>query len=156
MNEQDQELIDMNFGDSIKIEKDNLDGEFLRQPQLVFKFGKMEADADKEVNELEQKLKVAEAEAYKSARNSTEKITEKAIQSVIDSSDEVRKISNDLIKARYNKKIMAAVVKAFDHRKSALENLVQLWMRDYFSTPKNPKGTEELSNNQRAGLKRKD
>jgi len=145
----------MNYEDDIKIDKENLDGEFLKQPQLVFQYCRLEADADKEVNELENKLKVAEAEKYKEAKTSTEKMTEKAIQSIIDSSPEINQISTALIKAIHNKKILSGVIKSFDHRKSVLENLVQLWMRDYFSTPKNPKGTDGLADSQRAGLKRK-
>jgi hypothetical protein len=146
----------MNYEDDIKIDRENLDGEFLKQPQLVFQYCKLEADADKKVNELEEKIKVAEAEAYKTAKTSNERITEKAIQSIIDSDVTITVLYTALIKAKHNKKIVSAVVKAFDHRKSALENLVQLWMRDYFSTPKNPKGTDNLQENQRAGLKRKE
>jgi hypothetical protein len=146
----------MNYEDDIKIDRENLDGEFLKQPQLVFQYCKLEADAIQERDKLKEELKITEAALFEKIQNSGEKITVSATQAKVDMSDERVKVVAKLIGAEHNLNILQGVIKAFDHRKSALENLVQLWMRDYFSTPKNPKGTDNLQENQRAGLKRKE
>jgi hypothetical protein len=44
-----------------------------------------------------------------------------------------------LIEAAYQLNIIQSAVRAFDHRKAALENEVKLWLGAYYSGPKEPR-----------------
>jgi len=122
----------------------SLDEDFLVQPGLYMKYSVMAADADKCKNQAKEKLDVVKAELDRAIRKEPsqfglEKITESVVASTIILQPEYKEASDELIEASYQYSILQAAVRAFDHRKSALENEVKLWLGTYFAGPKEPR-----------------
>ncbi len=46
---------------------------------------------------------------------------------------------DELIHANYELNMLQSAVRALDHKRSALENEVKLWLGNYFSGPKEPR-----------------
>jgi hypothetical protein len=72
-----------------------------------------------------------------------DRITEGAISSVITINDEYDAINRDYIEKKYQYEVATGVVKSFEHRKSALENLVRLHGQSYFAGPSVPHNLSE-------------
>jgi hypothetical protein len=70
------------------------------------------------------------------------KPTDKSVEATLTALPQYTKIENAVTDAKHKVDVCQAHVDALDHRKKALENLVQLEGRDYFSTPRVPKGAE--------------
>lgn len=117
-----------------------LDVEWIRQPKLYFTYAKKLADARRQVDELRAQLDLDAAELDKEIRTSPEdfgleKITEPSVKQCILTQKRYTKTQNALIEAKHKADVFNAVVEALEHRKRALEKLVDLHGRDYFSEP---------------------
>ena len=124
-----------------QIDKNNLDAEWLRQSNLYNKYAAKAADARRDFDECKNVLEVVKAEVSLSIRQSPEhhgisKVTEAVINQTVEIQGAVKDAQNDVVIARYQHEICSAAVNALDHKKKALENLVTLFMADYFSSPR--------------------
>ena len=123
-----------------------LDEEWLRQPSLYMKYSLLVADAEKKRGLAKERLDVTKAELERAIRKDPDKyipteikLTEAVITSTIVLQPAYREDNSKLTEANYELDILQAAVRAFDHRKSALENEVRLWVGNYFSGPKEPR-----------------
>ncbi len=126
------------------IDRMSLDEEWLKQPAMYRYFATQAEDAYKEADKLENDLKVIDAEIEKEIRHNAEmnesKITEKAVASEILLNKKHKEAVEAALDARYEARVLNnAVTRALDHRKKALENLVQLELNSYNSTPREPR-----------------
>lgn len=131
----------MNYEADIKIDETVLDLEWLEQPNLMLKFTRYSAEMRKVADEIEAELDVIKAEVEKEVREDPEKfgikkITEAAVKAAILLDTRFIKVNKDLIQAKFEAKVAEGAVKAFDHRKDALENLVKLHGQQYFAGPR--------------------
>lgn len=122
-------------------DRDALDEEWVRQPELYHQYAVDLADARLDLEEKKNKLEVIRAELDKDIRTSPEdyelqKITETAISATILTQSRYTKGLERVNKARHRVDVLTAAVTALDHKKKALENLVYLHGQDYFSSPK--------------------
>jgi hypothetical protein len=134
----------------LEIDSDKLDEEWLNQPDLFFKYAKLKAKTDRELDEAKSELDVVEAELDKAIRNRPEKydlikITDKSIEKAILREASYQNALDALNDAKYKSAILDAAVKALDHRKRALENLVFLHGQNYFSSPRANDETKEFA-----------
>jgi len=118
-----------------------LDEEWVRQPQLRRYYGTLEADASAAYEEARNNRKVVEAEIALDVRRNPgkyglEKVTEKAVEAMVPTTDEVRQAISDEIEARHAYDLAKASVAAIEHKKKALEKTVELHVTDYYSEPK--------------------
>jgi kynurenine formamidase len=125
----------------IDIDKNQLDVECERQPELVYQYGCKLADAKKELAEANADLDVIKAEVADDVRSNPkkyglDKITVDAVASAVAAAKEVKAATTDVIAARHLVDTTQAAVNALDHKKRMLENLVDLHGRDYFSSPR--------------------
>lgn len=144
--------------DFFAVDQHRLDEEWVRQPKLFHEYAVKLADARAEVDRLKAKRDLAEeqveyvaAEINSMIRQDPEqfglpKVTEDAIknavrthQDYIDAQEKVHKIRQREIEARREVGVLEAAVNALEHKKRSLENLVELFLRDYFSSPRAPK-----------------
>jgi len=122
-----------------------LDEEWLRQPGLYMKYSSMAADAQKRRDQLKERLEVIKAELDKKIRLTpsnyvtAEKVTETSIAFAILLQPEYKEAANDLTESNYELNMLQSAVRALDHKRSALENEVKLWLGSYFSGPKEPR-----------------
>ena len=134
------------YDDDLRIDIDQLDVEWLRQPRLYMKYAEMAEQADLEVKKAKEKM---ELEYAKSFRKILDEFDKKPSDSMIDAlilSDypEYGEAKSAYAEAIYRANVLAAVVKAMDQRKSAIEGLVKLWAGQYFSGPREPRDTSVM------------
>lgn len=134
--------------DFLIIDEHSLDKEWVEQPRLSFKYSEKLADAQLALDEAEDELSIVAAELDKSIRASPEdyeidKVTEPAIKAAIPLQEEHRTALATIRTCKHRVNILKGANKAIDHRKRALENLVDLYGQNYFSSPRAPDGAKE-------------
>lgn len=158
----------MNYEEDARIDPDALDVEWLKQAGLMREYCKHQAQTKKEVDEAKERLDVGKARIEMRIRSDPEayglaKITESAVSSTLLLQQEYQDLSQEYIDAKYENDIAVAVIRALEHKKSALENLVNLFGRSYFAGPRVPRNLshewlenqKRKENNTRVKIKRK-
>lgn len=129
----------MSYKDDLKIDEGNLHGEWKDQPFLQMKYVEEATHADVNAKRAKENLEIEKAELYLSIRKmkefNKEKITEAIIDAEIKVSNEYKEAHTVYFKALEKSKILNGAVDAFEQRKCALENIVKLHGRGYFSQP---------------------
>lgn len=127
--------------DILKIDQNNLDLEWIKQPDLVYEIAMDVANNRLRMDTLKDELSLLEATLSKEARSNPEdfeieKVTEKAIEMAILSHEDYQAKQIECRDARYDYEINVALLNALEHKKRALESLVSLHGQSYFSTPR--------------------
>lgn len=130
------------YDNELQINPDALDVEWLMQPQLFMKYAEALAEAENRVDSAKENLELTKAETDSDIRNNieaytgtTKKPTETVVLSIVTQHHDYKKALTRFNKAKRDAKIMLMAVRAFDQRKTALENLVKLHGQSYFSSP---------------------
>lgn len=127
--------------DDLAIDKMSLDEEWERQPLLYLKYANDLAEAEINRDNLKDLIDVEKAAVERKIREKPEdygitgKPTEGAIKAAILGDKEIEKITIEYFEASKEAKLLGSIVKALDHRKKALEKLVDLFLSGYFSRP---------------------
>ena len=138
--------------DIFDLDKFRLDEEWVEQPKLYFESASKLAASRQEYERAKAERDVVKAEEELKVRNNPEKYglektTEAAIGQVVTTSLKLRVANEKIITTKYEMDMQQAEVDALEHRKKALENLVQLEARNYFSAPKASKETVDRMRN---------
>lgn len=140
---------DVDYILDLAIDPHKLDEEWLKQPALYMKYSEMASKAQKLKDELKERVEVIKAGIDQLVRENPEKynaptdkkgeikITEAWITGAIIRDGRYQEAVKEYNEALYEFNILSAAVKSFDHKKKALEGMVQLWQGSYFSVPKN-------------------
>jgi len=134
----------MNYEDDIKIDELALDIEWLDQPRLMLKYTKYQAETRKQMDLAKERLELVKAELDKKIRSDPEsygirKVTETVVTNTIVLTDDYQKAVDDYLNAKFEYDVASGIVKAFEQRKSSLENLVRLFGQEYFAGPSAPR-----------------
>lgn len=134
----------MNYEEIIKIDETSLDLEWLDQPVKMLQITTAQAEAQRDMEKIQDRLELIKAELDKEIRTDPDKfgitkITEGAIQAAILSMKIYKEINEQLIQARFENNVLKGAVKSFEQRRDALENLVRLHGSQYFAGPKMPR-----------------
>ena len=149
----------MGYESDLKIDENALDREFIMQPSKYMEYAKKAAQADSERKKAKESLELTLAKLDKHAREKAaengEKVTEKVIDGRVKMADDYQDALAEVRDAEYSYSVLIGAVRAFDQRKTALENLVKLYIGGYFSAPQqDTNDTEEtLSKRTSAGQK---
>ena len=134
--------MELNYEKDIEIDGQSLDQEWLRQPSLFMRYSRELADAKERMSRASEKLDITKADAGNAAR---EKFAAENIKATVDmvrdaaqKDKNVKADTDALIKAEHEVNILTSAVRAFDHRKAALEGLVTLHGQNYFAGPSVP------------------
>lgn len=132
----------------IQIDKDNLDEEWIEQPRRYFRWAADLADAKRDADTAANNAKLVYAEVEKAVRASPEqygiaKLTESSVEAAVVSSPAYREAQAVLLEKRHQADVLAAAVAALEHRKKALEKLVELFLANYWSRPKAPDAAKD-------------
>ena len=124
----------------ISIDESALDVEWLRQPELMGKYTKIQAKAQRNYDLIAEELKSLRADLDKSIRKNPEKykidkLTEGSVDSAIRSRSSYKQKKTELIEAQYEWNTANGMVSAFHQKKASLENEVKLFGMDYFAGP---------------------
>ena len=131
---------EFDYATEIKIDPNALDVEWLEQPQLFMKYAEAAVNARTVMDRAKENLDVCRAELDLEVRSKFEKKpTESQIANTIITEDRYKEENMKYIEAKHEYDILSAAVRAFDQKKSALENLVRLQGQQYFAGPQEPR-----------------
>ena len=159
MSKKDKDIEDSDFLD---IDKNLLDDEWLGQPKLYFRWAVQLEDAKEDLDEAKRTLDVEKTE-FERAKASIDldirkkpdeyklpKVTDKSILAVMllqseyqDAQEEFFVVQKEVDVAKHRVGILQAAVTSLDHRKKALEKLVDLHGQKYFASPRASEGSKE-------------
>lgn len=132
----------------LEIDPNALDVEWLRQPKLIGKYHDLLVDAKEEVDDARQDLDNEKAKLDLDIRSNKEKYdldktTEAVISSTILLQKSYKEAQKEFNEANYNHLMIQNSLKALEHKKKALENLVILHGQNYFASPKEPRNLDK-------------
>jgi len=132
------------FNNDLVIDQHALDQEWLRQPMLYQFHAERTAELRRMLDLAKEAVTDMEAELDREIRDSAgdSKITEKAIAQKIALNPKLRQAKTDMLDVKFDLDKATGMLTSLDHRRRALENLVELHGRDYFSTPREPKSVK--------------
>ena len=135
----------MSFQEDIQIDKSRLDEEWLQQPTLLFKYSEQLAGAEKNLDLIELKRDTIIAELTADSADETGLTSEYKIKQWINRQPTYQEVQREKIEAKYQLNILRGVVRAFEHRKKSLENMVSLFLSNYYAESFNPVKAELVS-----------
>jgi hypothetical protein len=140
----------MSYGDDINIDEDGLDVEWINHSRLMMKYCRKAAEAHRDMDLAKERLDLARATLDQAIRSdpkaygiTAEKPTEASINAAILMNVDYQTASTAYIDAKFENNVANDAVRAFDHRKSALENLVRLHGQSYFAGPAIPRNLHD-------------
>ena len=123
----------------LEIDKFALDEEWIKQPGLYFEWAERVASARQSLDLAKAQLDVKRAEVSLKVRSrkvaDKAKPTEALINTMIETDLTYQEAQNKVIRLKHRVDVLSGMVTALDHRKKALENIVQLDGRQYFAQP---------------------
>lgn len=134
----------MNYEKDITIDEAALDVEWLEQPRLMMQYARHAAQMKMDMDYAKEQLDLVQAELDKAIRTDPEKyglekITESAVRNTILTQKMYKDSNSAYLDAKFEYDVAMGAVRAFDQRKSALENLVRLHGQQYFAGPSVPR-----------------
>lgn len=132
---------DEDLSDVLDLDELRLDEHWIEQPKLFFRHASNLAVARRDLKDLEDELGIVQAEVSRSIRDDPQryglsKVTEPAVKAAIPEHRRYVKQIKKINAAKHNVEILSAFVTALEHRKRALEKLVDLHGQNYFSVPR--------------------
>lgn len=125
----------------LSIDEHQLEREWVEQPSFYFRYASKAAAARRDLDDAKNEQEVVKAELDQSIRDDPSKfglskVTEASIVAVIPTEPKYQAAQKAVTRAKYQVAIYDAVVTALDHRKKALEKLVDLHLSNYYSSPR--------------------
>lgn len=144
---------ELDFEKDISINKYRLDEECLSHAGIYARYLSAQADADTAVSRAKDNLELVKSERYDVIKAGFDKKGVKTTIPMLDkalaSDEEVVEAKNTLRKAEDVLAKLTVAVKAFEHRRSELDNLVKLYCAGYYSMPAgNESGSRQTANEQ--------
>jgi len=123
------------------IDENDLAAEWLAQPRLFKKYADALADARLTVDKAEVKLKVIRADfdfdiRANPAEFNLTKATETVVENTIVRQPKFKAASKALVEAKHAMRVLDGAVQTMEHRKRALEKLVDLHAQHYWAAPR--------------------
>ena len=145
----------LNYQRDVKIEQDALDLEWLKHPHRYMLYAEAAAKANDLVRKKKNDLEIIDAKIDKEVRESMEgKVTENAVKAKVIEDDRHLKALIEYNDSLYQAELCASAVKAMDHKKAALQALVQLIAIGYTAAPKVPRNLKEEVNIEEQGIEK--
>jgi len=159
----------MNYEQDMYIDESALDQELLDQAVLATRYGRHWAECKNTLTLAEENIKLVRSELIKEANDNPEKYlggdvkpTGPNIEAYYRNHKRHKEAKDEWVEAQFEANVAEITYKEISYtRKAALENLVKLFIADYFAGPSIPKNiTEERETrkkelNQRVGAKLK-
>ena len=134
--------MDLDYEKDLHIDKDSLEECLVEQPELYAKWSNIWAEATRERDQAKENLNIKKADLDMKVRKSWDilgfdkKPTDMAITTWICAHGEYREANSELIQATYAVNVLDAAKWSFQHRKDALDNLVKLYLNNYYADSK--------------------
>jgi ssRNA-specific RNase YbeY (16S rRNA maturation enzyme) len=143
----------MGYKEDLEIDKNALDDAWQYQSILFCKWAEREVEAQFNRDKAKEQMDLVRARLDSDIRKNPklfalEKITESAIENVILQTKEYREANNNYLNTIKEAKILSVAREAFDHRKSALTKLTDLFLSQYWAEPREGKATKIVRDEQ--------
>jgi hypothetical protein len=140
--------------DQLKIDEMRLIEEWVKQPLLVFDAIDGLGAARRRLDGLKDQLAATQASLSQQIRANPEeygieKVTEKAIENVLQTAPELEELQTEMRDARHLVDMYSALSTALEHKKKALENLVTLQNQAWHADPKATAAVKETFEQER-------
>ena len=152
----------MDYKEDLHIDKNNLDGEWLDQPKLVYKYGRELAQHEREVKKLNEDLKTLRSELINKATQEPTrylgqgvKATGGSLEAYYRTHKKYKKLKKEVHDAELERDLVNVAYYAVQGRRAALDNLVRLHGQQYFSQPTGDVKTRALQKDRDKRVKRK-
>lgn len=127
--------------DLFEPDKNRLDEELVLQPKLYHRAADELAEAKNGLRIAEFRSEQVKVELNLKVRKDPkafgcDKLTEDVVKNAVLAQEEYKSAKTAEIKAQYKVDRLVAKVRAFEHRKSSIEELVALRLADYFGEPR--------------------
>ncbi len=133
--------------EDIVIDPDELDVEWLKQPELFGKYRKIAVQLRKETSLAEEKVKTIRSELMKEAKEDEPSMTGPLLEAHYRTDKEYKRAKKNLIEAQYLDDLLNAVaISSLYQREKALTHLVRLLGLEYFAGPVAPRDLAEKFN----------
>jgi hypothetical protein len=126
----------------LEINPNGLQSEWERQAPLYMYYAKEAAKLEMERDFTKEAMEVVRAELDAKIRENpaeftkAPKLTESIVGNIITEHKRYREAYSKYIESKYSHTILSSAVKAFEHKKKALENLVMLSLHGLYAEPK--------------------
>jgi hypothetical protein len=135
----------MNYREAIAIEEHSLDREWAGHPELYMDLVEAKVESREKLDLARDAYSVLRAECSARIRANPskygigDKVTEGAINAAVDSHPKVQAANARITALKREHDLVSGAVDAMEHRKKALENLVQLHLSNYRGEVRMPK-----------------
>jgi hypothetical protein len=129
------------YEDDIRIDKHRLDREFVTHPKKHMKYASLAAQASAALARAEENVKIVRSEIITELLAKGTKPTGQVIEATYRTDERHKEAKDEWIRAQETAQLLNEAVIAFRHRKNSLENLAQLHISGYYSSPKAPEGS---------------
>jgi len=152
------EKLTTEFKNQIKINPDNLEAEFLKQPSLFATYAENLIEMKIIEDKCKESVKITMAEVYADMKNNFASYglkkapTDPTTKSMTEMNEIVLEKQAELREAKFTVEVLKASVEAIHVKKSSLENLVKLKVMTYHSTPIVEGMTKEIRDDMRRDL----
>jgi hypothetical protein len=143
LNKVDYDAIAVEISQSLNVDKDRLDLEWEKQPQLYMDWADLHARASNLREKIKTQIEQKEAEIDQRIRTNPsnfgiDKVTESAIKSAIKRNDGYTGLIADQDRVGLLINRLSAVVASMSQKKSALENLTELCLAGFYNSASGP------------------
>ncbi len=147
--------MNLNYKEDVKIDPTSLELEWLDQAELSVKYGKEWSVLRKKVALLDEQVKVIRSKLIREAWEFPDKClgqgikpADQKVEAYYRTHKKHRKLKQELIEAQEELDLVEVAKNEISFtRKSALENLVKLYISDYFAGPNVPRDLSEVRKN---------
>jgi len=134
---------------NLTIDENNLLNEWKDQAAMMLDYGIQFADAMQARDEAKAKMSVVAAEVERDIRTDPDafglsKVTEAVVASTIVAQPEHKKALKEFNKACHGCLVLQAAVTALAHRKSSLQGMTDLFLRQWYADPTSAEQPKEL------------
>ncbi len=134
---------------NLRVTGDNLLEEWQGQASLMLEYGIELADAQLATDQAKAQLAVKASELDREIRETPEdyglaKATETTVPGCVAEQPEHKVATRKYLDAKHKTSIFKAAVDAISHRKSTLQGMTDLWLRQYYADPTTREQPEEL------------
>jgi len=151
-------MSELNYQRDLQIEVDALDLEWIRHSHKYMLYSEAAARANDIVRKRKNDLEITDAKLDQEIRVASEgegkKMTADAIKAAILADDRHIKALIEYNDSLYQAELCTSAVKSMDHKKVALQSLVQLWAGSYFAGPKTPRNIKKEIDIEEEGFKK--
>lgn len=134
----------MDYIKDLYIDDSALDVEVAGQSELMMKYCTISAEAQQVVDLAKEKLTLITSELDQAIRSDPqkfhiEKITDKVVENTIPLQESYKTASREYIDAKFELNVAKGAVDSCEQRKGSLEQLIKLFIANYFAGPKVPR-----------------